>query len=158
MADKSPEELRREYDLRLIERIEKYGYTFVAVRPRDNYPEDGVGFTYTAGRARVNKPDLIASGNLPPEVAQYLLGKAAEHLDAGGSLGILDALVNVRVKLVNVTSIDMLENYALSAVRFANGGNVKIVQVLWADDKNILPGEDGYDNVKFTQQIFTPIN
>ena len=149
---KSQRETSTSSFLSLEERIAKYGYSFVGVFGSKDHP-NFVPFCYSVGRAQQDQPDFITSGHLAPHVSHGMISAAVEYLKKGGQLGVTETAAYGRVELREVTSTCIKEKYACSAYRLAQGHPVRIIQVLWSDENNVLPSEDGYDALKYPQEI-----
>lgn len=130
------------------------GYAFIGVKAN----EDNIGFTYTIGRSAVNKAELIMLGRVDPSRAQPILTSFLMGLkdDEDIALGVVESRVfglpggngsGLRFEIVQVDTNIALDNYMQMVDDKYTRATVKVYQVIWPDDANQLPGEEGYQDI-----------
>lgn len=131
------------------DQIDRLGWTVVVVTGSVSTPP----FSYTVGLAKIGLPEILVTGLSDSPMGPLIIiiaeqvFKNKEAFNEGvysGPLKLKDGN-GLRIALRKVSDLTHVqENYILGAVsRYGTG--VQCMQLIWGDDKNVLPTEPGYN-------------
>lgn len=156
----TPEELarrRKAFDRQVDDTIARVGWVVMAVGSSDTTP----AFAYTVGLSQANLPELVIVGNLAPGTLGNIINPIAqkmfidkEAIKVGPATSGFVLKTNEELRLEVRVVIDRkraLQNYVIQAADLYGPG-VDVMQVIWGDDKNVLPTEPGY-NLEMVQPL-----
>lgn len=159
MSELTPEQLQRNRELMVRQAndtIARVGWMIQGVFSTDDAPP----FAYTIGLSQFNLPELLlvglnghtAAGILNPIAEKMKVDKEAIKvgptpsgfkLRTGEDLRLAVRHVDDKYRAVTEYLIQAYDRY---------GSRLNVMQVIWADDKNVLPTEPGY-NLSMTQPL-----
>lgn len=130
------------------EMVLEYGQ---AIRHVVDGDDDGsIPFTYTVGQAMYGAPDWMLSGPIDPRVVARLLNYVGLTLEPKPEAGgVLDIGGKYPFRVVEVTDLEAAELYGC----FKYGDNVRANQLVWPDRNGRYPGDDGYDQEAYPQEV-----
>lgn len=112
---------------------------------------DSPAFVYSTGLTLMKLPEVLVVGDLPVKLMADMLNHVIKNQLDGGEFteGLVDGHMSIkggetlRCWLRPVENQAKARNYALKS-HYRYGDEATYWQLLWADDKNILPTEEGY--------------
>ena len=121
--------------------IEEYGFAVIAVA----YPT--ASFAYTVGLTDVLGYELVSIGSIPPEYHHSIMTTLIDDLKKNNEIdGIIFPAKLADGTLLRGVLKDVTQTEHIMEVVTKRIGEVtKVLQIVYADSKNILPGEPGYD-------------
>lgn len=132
-----------ELDKRLMDNIIKNGHqvNFIFPRPGD----EGHQFWYSVGRSMKDRPELLITGPIQPEVGHWIINEAAkmddtEPLQPGQEIPADTLLGGYPVRIV---AVDPREAEMYDAIR-CFGEDITALQIVWPDMDGRFPGEEGF--------------
>lgn len=143
---------------RSMKRIIEQGHQIMFIMPTEESVEDGSltsPFWYTVGRTVKDRPELLVTGHLGPDVASYVINTAAA-LDAEGKLSLgevpADTLLGeVPCRIIEADPEAASMNHAVSAF----GDDVVAWQILWPDLQGRWPDEADFGQPEgFEQPVY----
>lgn len=134
----------RMLDRKIMEDIEKHGWSDMAIFPTSDDP--GLYFNYTVGLAERNHPDLIVVG-MPPETGHYTLSSAYTAIVGGYTFQpdtyATNVLEGLRVAILEV--VDPLNNGVPMTKVKQLYGEVHGLQIVWPDTNDRFPWDDEFE-------------
>ena len=135
-----------EVDDKVREDIRTHGWSDMSIFP---VKEDGtVAFNYSVGFTVRDHPEVMVMG-LDYRTMHGILGTVYEQIKSGTRF-IPDTYFNFvlnkhRVAFVEVTNIVEDTEYPMSMSRRIMGPDVKGLQLVWPDEKDLFPWDEGFD-------------
>ena len=148
----TPEELQRNRERMVRESndiIARVGWMIQGVMAGENTPP----FAYTIGLSQFNLPELLlvglnaqtAAGILNPIAEQMKVNKEAIKVGPTPSGFKLRTGEDLRLEVRQVDDKYRAVTEYLIQAHDRYGSRLNVLQVIWADDKNVLPTEPGYN-------------
>ena len=138
----TPEQIRQ--------RVRDRGWDVVSVPAQAGIPPH----SYTAGLALEGLPEFIVFG-FSPELARPVLGDLAQRARDGErfptNVGLEDVLPGMPAVLLDVPSVEA--DHYLAAARDCAPTNLRALQIVWPDGRDLFPWQDGYDETFRGRQI-----
>jgi hypothetical protein len=135
--------------------IDTVGWAVTHVVPTEEDPETAVPFAYTVGLTGHGYPEMVISG-LPPEVAHRLLNTMAQRVYDRAvrfttGQRVSDLLRGHDVVIVGGSDTDELKPNAAFG-RYGKDA-VQLQQIVWPDEADRFPWEDGYNPERYPQPL-----
>ena len=138
----TPEQIRQ--------RVHAQGWDVVSVPAQAGTPPQ----SYTVGLARRGLHEFIVFG-FSPELARPVLGDLAQRARDGErfptNVGLEDVLPGMPAVLLDVPSVEA--DHYLPAARDCAPMNLRALQIVWPDGRDLFPWQDGYDETFRGRQI-----
>jgi len=138
----TPEQIRQ--------RVREQGWDVVSVPAQAGIPPH----SYTVGLARRGLHEFIVFG-FSPELARPVLSDLAQRARDGErfptNVGLEDVLPGMPAVLLDVPSVEA--DHYLAAARDCAPTNFRALQIVWPDERDLFPWQDGYDEVFRGRQI-----
>jgi hypothetical protein len=159
-SDEEFEKRVKEMDAQLLERIQKYGYTFVAVGSSQTTPN----FTYTVGLAKKGFPEIVLFG-LEPQTAMTLIVSIVREWEDNGAhrIGIYKSLIETKdgvdcdCEINLVTSEEVIEKYCKMTRYVVGIQNYNVAQLTVGDEQGRSISHPDYDNSRLNQFILPKV-
>lgn len=135
-----------------METIIEHGHEVRVIFPDE--PGPGM-FAYSVGRSVKDRPELLVTGNLPPEVLGHIINRVAEIDDETPLVAGVDldeVLDGFRVRLVEVRDMDEAEMFGVTT-HFGTE-ETSALQILWPDADGRFPGEEGFGYTPEQQPVY----
>lgn len=118
--------------------------------------EDGFNYAYTVGLAQRALPEIIAIGTMKVQTLMLMVNRLADlwvHKPELVGTGMVDLGMvlaegePVRAKVRELTDIDKVRDERARQIVYRYGNDCEILQLVFADDRNVLPDEPNYSPV-----------
>lgn len=126
------------------------GWFIQGVFPTESEP--GVCFSYTIGLTAAGLPELMIVGNIDFQIQRSLLNAAAaQHLENeindGDEVCLADVNVPFRARLCGPDA-------PVQQARNRYGNKVRVIQLIWPDDKDNYPPDEGFERGEERQPLY----
>ena len=132
------------------QRVREQGWDVVSVAAQAGIPPH----SYTAGLALGGLHEFIVFG-FSPELARPVLSDLAQRARDGErfptNVGLEDVLPGMPAVLLEVPRVEA--DHYLAAARGCAPTNLRALQIVWPDERDLFPWQDGYDEVFRGRQI-----
>jgi Domain of unknown function (DUF4262) len=131
--------------------IERHGHGVIGVFPTaDSPPEEQFSFGYSYGLAGQGKPELLVTA-LDSRLATMVINCAVvAGVTAPGEYDEVLEGHKVRAVPVNGEGLGLMN----MARHFAPEGGFTALQLVWPDPEGRFPGDDGYDEGRWSQTVY----
>jgi len=103
-------------------------------------------FAYSIGRTVRDRPEILVTGPLPPDMMGWMVNEVAKLDDdhpLSAGMEVSEILVGHPVRLVQVRDLDEAQMFGVTNNFGAD--DTSALQILWPDMQGRFPGDEGFD-------------